>query len=42
MSKVTLPVWAFMLVAVGTYYLYNVLDLNNRLPMPHNGWTFGK
>lgn len=34
MHKITLPAWAFVAVAVGTYYLYNVLNLNARLPMP--------
>lgn len=32
MHKVTLPAWAFVAVAAGVYYLWNVFNLNARLP----------
>jgi hypothetical protein len=34
MHKITLPAWAFVAVAVGSFYVYNALNLNARLPMP--------
>ena len=34
MGKITLPAWAFVAVSAGVYYLWNVFNLNAKVPMP--------